>query len=138
MDYIFYIIYNNNCSYAGITNNPEIRIRKHNQEISGGAKYTKMIGKGWQYVCQVHGFKNKNHALQFEWAVKHHPAKNKTGIENRIKKLYDIFKKPQWTKNSPVSIDYKLNIVFYNIFFIPDNYQLPNSVEMTIKLMNDQ
>ena len=129
MDYIFYIIYNNNCSYAGITNNPKQRIRKHNQEIKGGAKYTKMVGKGWKYVCQVHGFKNKIHALQFEWAI-HHYKKKLSGIENRMKKLFDILNKPQWTSKSPLSKDYKLKILWYDITFIPTEYHLPDYIVM--------
>ena len=43
-DYILYLLINrsNNCTYVGITNNPEQRLRKHNGELVGGAKYTKM------------------------------------------------------------------------------------------------
>ena len=51
--YTLYLLINssNNCTYVGITNNPERRIRQHNSELVGGAKYTK-IKKGngiWQY-----------------------------------------------------------------------------------------
>ena len=53
MNYIVYLLTNskNNCTYVGITNNPEQRLRKHNGEIKGGAKYTKMKkGDGeWNY-----------------------------------------------------------------------------------------
>lgn len=131
MDYCFYIIYNQNCSYAGITNNPIKRIKRHNQEISGGAKYTKMIGTGWKYVCQIHGFKNKIHALQFEWAVKH-IAKNKKGIENRILKMFDILNKSNWTKKSPDSFNYSLKIIWHDITFIPETYTIPEYIIMDI------
>ena len=131
MSYCFYIIYNQNCSYAGITNNPIKRIKRHNQEISGGAKYTKMIGAGWQYVCQIHGFQSKIHALQFEWAVKH-ISKNKTGIENRILKMFDILNKPNWTKKSPDSFNYNLKVIWHDITFIPEIYIIPEYIIMDI------
>ena len=87
MTWVFYLIYNNNCSYVGITNNPSKRLRQHNQAIKGGAKYTKLIGDGWQYVCQIHGFKTKKDVLKFEWAVKHCKPRSKTGVINRINKM---------------------------------------------------
>jgi predicted GIY-YIG superfamily endonuclease len=51
--YTLYLLINtsNNCTYVGITNNPEQRLRKHNGEIVGGARYTRMKkGNGkWEY-----------------------------------------------------------------------------------------
>ena len=131
MEYCCYIIYNYNCSYVGITNNPINRIKRHNQEMSGGAKYTKMIGPGWKYICQIHGFKNKIHALQFEWAVKH-MGKYKKGIENRILNLFKILNKHYWTKKSPESLNYNLKVIWNDITFIPENYTLPNYIDMDI------
>jgi predicted GIY-YIG superfamily endonuclease len=126
-DYICYIIYNNNYSYVGITNNIKKRIRQHNGYISGGAKYTKMIGKGWNYLCYIKGFKNKIDALMFEWSIKHCMPKNKYGIINRIDKLYKILNKKYWTKRSPCSIDYNLTIIWCDFTYIPDNL-LPDNL----------
>ena len=97
----FYIIQNKGCTYAGVSPDPVKRLRKHNGEISGGAKYTKSVGPGWTHVCLVQGFQTKNQSLQFEWAVKHVPPRNSGGLISRLKKLYTILNKAQWTSKSP-------------------------------------
>jgi predicted GIY-YIG superfamily endonuclease len=97
----FYIIQNKGCTYAGVSPDPVKRLRKHNGEISGGAKYTKSVGPGWTHVCLVHGFQTKIQSLQFEWAVKHVPPRNSGGLISRLKKLYTILNKAQWTSKSP-------------------------------------
>ena len=40
MSWQFYIIINNNYTYAGVLPDPKRRLRQHNGEIKGGAKYT--------------------------------------------------------------------------------------------------
>ena len=97
----FYIIENKGCTYAGVSPDPVKRLRKHNGEISGGAKYTQSKGPGWRHVCLVHGFQTKTQALQFEWAVKHVPPRDSGGLVNRIKKLYTVLNKKNWTSKSP-------------------------------------
>ena len=114
--YNCYIIYNDNYSYIGITNNIPRRIKQHNQILSGGAKYTKKIKNGWKYGCIIKGFKTKIHALQFEWALKHVNKKN--GIVNRINNIVKLVNKRHWTKKSPCSIDYKLTIFFSELTFL--------------------
>ena len=112
MNYYVYLLKNthNNRTYLGITNNLERRLRQHNDEIKGGAKYTISKGPGWKHICLVCGFRNKIEALQFEWAVKHAPPRNKGGIKCRIKKLYDTFRKERWTSKSPLSQDVPLEL----------------------------
>ena len=41
--------------------------------------------------------------MQFEWALKHIPPRNAGGINNRIKKLFTLLNKEQWTNNSPLA-----------------------------------
>ena len=115
----FYIIYNENCgaTYAGVSPNPIQRLRKHNGEISGGAKYTlSKENGGWKHVCLVHGFQTKIQALQFEWASKHVPPRDAGGLINRVKKLYTLLTKAQWTSKSPLanmiplSIKWKMSV----------------------------
>ena len=45
--WLFYIIHNKGSTYAGVSPDPIKRLRKHNGEISGGAKYTLSKGEGW-------------------------------------------------------------------------------------------
>jgi len=97
----FYIIQNKGCTYAGVSPDPVKRLRKHNGELSGGAKYTQSRGPGWTHVCLVHGFQTKIQALQFEWASKHVPPRDAGGLINRLKKLFILFNKKQWTSKSP-------------------------------------
>ena len=134
--YVCYVIYNKNYSYVGITNNLNKRIRQHNCIIKGGAKYTRKIGKGWNYICYIEGFKCKNDVLKFEWAVKHCAPKNKYGLHNRILKLFKTLNKKNWTTKAPNAINYKLNLVWCDITFIPENtFQLlPNYITQDINL----
>ncbi len=130
MVYFCYIIYNNNLSYVGITNNLSRRIKQHNKLLKGGAKYTTRNDSNWAYGCYISGFKTKQDALRFEWALKHIPPKNKGGIENRIKKLLILLNKKKWTKSSPNSKNYKLEINWCDIFLIPEdlNLKLPEYI----------
>jgi len=108
----FYIIFHQQtgATYAGVSPDPIKRLRKHNGEISGGAKYTLSKGKGWQHVCLVHGFQSKIQSMQFEWAVKHVPPRNVGGLQSRIKKLYSVFNKSHWTSKSPEASSVPLQI----------------------------
>jgi predicted GIY-YIG superfamily endonuclease len=56
-------------SYVGATTNHLRRLRQHNSEIKGGAKYTRGA-TDWRYIFRVDGFVDTQ-ALQFEWSLKH-------------------------------------------------------------------
>ncbi|MFA6159151.1 MAG: GIY-YIG nuclease family protein [Candidatus Paceibacterota bacterium] len=56
-------------TYIGYTLDVGRRLRQHNGEIVGGAKYTR--GHQWSVQCWVEGFTNNIEALRFEWAWKH-------------------------------------------------------------------
>ena len=106
----FYIIQNKGCTYAGVSPDPIKRLRKHNGEICGGAKYTLSKGPGWTHVCLVHGFQTKIQALQFEWASKHVPPRDAGGLINRLKKLFILFNKEHWTSKSPKASTVQLSL----------------------------
>lgn len=126
-NWVFYIIRNGCSTYAGVSPDPVRRLRQHNGEISGGAKYTTGRGPGWTHVCLVRGFRNKIEAMQFEWAVKHVPPRNAGGINNRLHKLNIVLCKERWTSNAPLASDVPLTLEWCctdNIMFM----DLPNHV----------
>jgi predicted GIY-YIG superfamily endonuclease len=100
-DWKCYLIENRGATYVGVSPDPTRRLRQHNGEISGGAKYTASKGDGWTHVCIVEGFRTKTEALQFEWAVKHVAPRNAGGLSNRIKKLYVVCARERWTSKAP-------------------------------------
>lgn len=125
----FYIIANNGCTYAGVSPDPTRRLRQHNGEIKGGAKYTTSKGKGWRHLCLIEGF-NKIQALQFEWAVKHYPPRDAGGIINRLKKLICVLNKQKWTSKSPDASTVPLTITWIEKHNIGE-YSLPDYVKET-------
>ena len=88
-DYIVYLLIhsNSNKTYIGITNNPERRIRMHNGEIKGGARYTTMNLNGgrWDYYGFILNL-SKSMALSIEKRIHIHSRKSsgKTPLEKRI------------------------------------------------------
>lgn len=87
-------------TYIGITNNLEKRLKQHNGLLKGGAKCTRKF-KDWIFF-KIIKFTNedesisKSNACSFEWNVKHYKTskgtwyRTKSGIENKIKRIYDI------------------------------------------------
>ena len=95
-------------TYNGMTNNMERRIRQHNQEIKGGAKYTKIYGnKTWEVCGFVKGFPDKINTLQCEWVIKHPGRKNRRPSKynnpyGRIIGLLEILELEKWNPKSDV------------------------------------
>ena len=132
IEWIFYIIKNNNCTYAGLSPDPVRRLRQHNREIKGGAKYTTSKGPGWKHICLVKGFQDKIQSMQFEWAVKHVLPRDAGGLVNRISKLYIVLNKTQWTSKSPVAKTVPLELECH-IDMMSNEYSLPEHVIETFK-----
>lgn len=109
-EWYFYLLQNQNCTYAGVSPDPQRRLRQHNKELKGGAKYTTSKPSTWSPLCFVQGFPSKIEAMQFEWAVKHAAPRNVGGIAARIKKLYHVCCQERWTTRSPLAKDVPLQI----------------------------
>ena len=116
-DWKFYIIYHTGCgaTYAGVSPDPVRRLRMHNGEICGGAKYTTSKGPGWVHICLVSGFPTKQNSMQFEWAIKHVAPRNVGGLESRLRKLGILFRKEQWTSKSPLAQSVPLEIEWVGV-----------------------
>lgn len=110
-----------NRTYNGYTVNPKNRIRQHNQEIKGGAIYTKKYGnKSWEIYVLIKGFPDNHCALQCEWRIKH-PAKKKVrpakynSPVGRIIGLNEILHMDKWTSKASYNIsDLNLEIWIIN------------------------
>lgn len=80
-------------TYVGATVDLHHRLRQHNGEIKGGAKYTTSRG-AWKRVLYVTGFPTWSDALRFEWRWKQlgRKAKVKKGssIDRRKRALLQL------------------------------------------------
>ena len=104
-----YLLQSGRRTYVGATVNFPRRIRQHNGEIKGGAKYTR--GRKWNCVLRVEGFLTFQQALQFEWRFKHLTKKQRgTSLCRRIKALNQLIHLQKWTSNSPLAKTIKLRI----------------------------
>ena len=113
-------------TYVGYTNNLERRIRQHNGEIKGGAKYT--VGRSWEYAGYIKGFENNIMALQCEWKLKHPGINFGSGMKGRVKSLEYIFGLERMTNNSEKeNKDLKLELFLkkeYMEINLPENIRL--------------
>jgi predicted GIY-YIG superfamily endonuclease len=95
MDYIVYILTNskNRCTYIGITNNPIRRVRQHNGELVGGARYTTMRkGDGdWSIYGFIDGL-DKRLALSIEKKIHIHSrkAKGDSPLDKRLNYINEL------------------------------------------------
>jgi predicted GIY-YIG superfamily endonuclease len=96
LTYIVYLLHNNRnpCTYVGSTNNPARRIRQHNGEIVGGARYThrhKPSDDEWQFYGYVPDL-DKHTALSIEKKVQIRSRKmaDRRAIDRRVRAFREI------------------------------------------------
>ena len=88
-NYLIYLLINtvNSCTYIGMTNNINRRIRQHNGELVGGAKYTKnKKNEGeWLIYGTINGLE-KRQALSLEKKIQIRSRKTKglTPLDRRL------------------------------------------------------
>ena len=93
-NYVVYLLTNtcHNKTYVGITNNPLRRLRQHNGELAGGARYTtsnKQTGE-WKFYGHVTNL-NKSMALSIEKKIKiRSKKKSGTPVERRLLAIKEI------------------------------------------------
>jgi structure-specific endonuclease subunit SLX1 len=98
-----------NLTYNGSTNDPVRRLRQHNEEISGGAKFTHGKGGAWEIYALMTGFTDHINTLSCEWRIKHPSGKpgkrdkKYCGVTGRIKSLNEILPLERWTKQCTVN-----------------------------------
>ena len=110
--FLVYLLKNENKSYIGYTNDFKRRLRQHNGEIKGGAKYTTKYSN-WSPICIIDGFETKQQAMQCEWKLK-----RARGYVNRIKWINHQFKnETRFTKNGS-----EINSLGLNIY-VTDEYK---------------
>ena len=76
-----YLLTSGNRTYIGYTVDVTRRLRQHNGELKGGAKYTH--GRIWKLAAKVTGFNTKREAMSFEWHWKHKTR----GLKQRIERV---------------------------------------------------
>jgi predicted GIY-YIG superfamily endonuclease len=95
--------------------NVDKRLRQHNKEIKGGARYTgKWVDKGdsWTRVCYVSGFPDWVAALQFEWKWKKLSStiKHKVPLQRNLEALTILLASDKSTSSSIPFSDWPLPI----------------------------
>jgi len=120
-------------TYVGATINMNHRLRQHNGEIKGGAKYTTSHSDIWRTAFTVDNFPNYNELLKFEWKLKKCSRKYNTGIplKNRVLGLIDLINSGKSTKSSVPFLEYQLPLNL-NIF---DNKILLSNEQFNINII---
>lgn len=94
-------------TYVGFSTNVDRRLRQHNGELTGGAKYTH--GSQWTRLCTVTGFPTQQSALQFEWKWKHvsRKANGSSAVERRSNALVQLLNAEKSTSNAQPFSEYE-------------------------------
>ncbi len=88
-------------TYVGSTVNIKKRLRQHNGEICGGAKYT--AGDCWKPAILLSGFTSWSQTLRFEFIWKHlrvagiKSGRHTRGLQKRLELLEYLLAKEEWS-----------------------------------------
>ena len=123
-------------SYCGSTNNLSRRLRQHNQEIQGGARYTKRRRGLWKPLIVVHGFANRSQALSFEWHVKHCTVYPGSPLRRRMHQVSCTLRNTSWWvryQPCPVQMDVHLYDPLQTTMMFHTDMVLPFQLNVTRK-----
>ena len=81
MWYVYVLLCADSSLYCGITTNLQKRLKQHNGEIKGGAKYTR--GRGPHRIVYIKKAMNRSIASKLEYQFKQLSRKNKIDIINQ-------------------------------------------------------
>lgn len=95
-------------TYIGKTNDLKRRLRQHNGELSGGARYTRK-GRPWKHFVYVKGFPTNSLALCFEWRWKFRRGRGKKGVYNALQKVCNC---ERWTRKCPKAETVPISVHF--------------------------
>ena len=123
--------------YIGMTNNLKKRLRQHNGEIKGGARFTsRYLKKGftWEFCAIISGLPDKINCLQCEWRLKHpdnhrRRPRRYNSIPGIITGCGEVLRDTRWTRNSSVA-NSEMNLKVYihrdycsEIGYLPENME---------------
>lgn len=100
-DWIVYLLQsksNPRRSYIGATNDLTKRIRKHNGEIKGGAKYTSKC-RPWKLRAFVSCFEDNHSCFSFEWHSKRYKKRSSypNGVNSKMKNMFSLLFHPKFS-----------------------------------------
>jgi structure-specific endonuclease subunit SLX1 len=100
-DWVVYLLQsrsNPRRSYIGATNDLTNRIRKHNGEIKGGAKYTSKC-RPWELKAFVYCFKDCHSCFSFEWHSKRYKKKRSypNGANAKMNRMFSLLSSPKFS-----------------------------------------
>jgi predicted GIY-YIG superfamily endonuclease len=111
-----YILWNrvNNRTYNGYTVDLKRRLRQHNGEIKGGAKFTtRCVGVNWEFLAIVSVFDeiafDKRKALSCEWHIRYPDnkrprSKKYNGARGRLTGLFDALANPKFSELKDIQV----------------------------------
>lgn len=102
-------------TYVGISNNTDRRLRQHNGEIVGGAKYTTRTKGGvWKFAYIVSGFPNMSVAAQWEWRLHRKGTRlnKKCVVCNRVAILRKTAQMEKVTARAPLNTELNLTYTY--------------------------
>ncbi|MBE35169.1 MAG: hypothetical protein CMI16_06400 [Opitutaceae bacterium] len=74
-------------TYVGVTNDPGRRLRQHNGQLQGGARYTSRF-KPWAFHA-IFRFQARHDALSVEWRVKHmRSTADGKGVQGIVRRVH--------------------------------------------------